>query len=83
MRRMRARGLLPIAVLLVLIWLVLLPNIFVLADSVRGGGGLTLDHYRRFWESSAAPPSAAPSIGSVTRRSVVHRSAPSAAEASA
>ena len=53
MRGMRARGLLPIAVLLVLIWLVLLPNIFVLADSVRGGGGLTLDHYRRFWESSA------------------------------
>lgn len=35
-------------VLLLLIWLVLYPNLFVLADSLREGGELTLDHYRRF-----------------------------------
>lgn len=35
-------------VLLVLLWLVLYPNLFVLADSVREGGEWTLEHYRRF-----------------------------------
>jgi iron(III) transport system permease protein len=35
-------------VLLVLLWLVLYPNLFVLGDSVREGGEWTLEHYRRF-----------------------------------
>lgn len=36
-----------------LLWLVLYPNLFVLADSVREGGRLTLGHYARFVTSAA------------------------------
>jgi iron(III) transport system permease protein len=35
-------------VAIVLLWLVLYPNLFVLADSVREGGGFTLRHYAEF-----------------------------------
>ncbi len=35
-------------VLLVLLWLVLYPNLFVLGDSFRSAGGWTLEHYQRF-----------------------------------
>jgi iron(III) transport system permease protein len=41
----------PIIVLLV--WLVLYPNVFVLVDSLRDGANLTLRHYSRFLESRA------------------------------
>jgi len=37
-------------VLLVLVWAVLYPNLFVLRDSIAGADGLTLAHYRRFAE---------------------------------
>jgi iron(III) transport system permease protein len=40
---------LPVAV--VLVWLVLYPNLFVLVDSLRDEGGLTLQAYRRFFSS--------------------------------
>jgi iron(III) transport system permease protein len=40
-------------VLLVLAWLVLYPNLFVLFDSLRAHGEWTLEHYRRFIESPA------------------------------
>ena len=35
-------------VLVLLLWLVLYPNLFVLADSVLDGGRFTLEHYARF-----------------------------------
>jgi iron(III) transport system permease protein len=38
-------------VVLVLLWLVLYPNLFVLADSFREGGQFSLEHYRRFLAS--------------------------------
>jgi iron(III) transport system permease protein len=41
----------PIAILL--LWLVLYPNLFLLADSLRDGGELTLRHYSRFIESGS------------------------------
>ena len=41
----------PVA--LVLVWLVVLPNVFVLRDSFAGEGGWTLAHYHRFRESGA------------------------------
>jgi iron(III) transport system permease protein len=41
------------AVLVVLVWLVLYPNLFVLADSVRDEGRWTLEHYARFAGSRA------------------------------
>jgi iron(III) transport system permease protein len=40
---------LPVAV--VLVWLVLYPNLFVLVDSLRDESGLTLQAYRRFFSS--------------------------------
>lgn len=39
--------------ILALLWLVLYPNLFVVADSLRGEGGLTVAHYARFLASSA------------------------------
>lgn len=39
----------PVAVILV--WLVLYPNLFVLADSLRDEAGVTLDAYRHFFAS--------------------------------
>jgi len=44
----RPAALLTGAVLLLLVWLVLLPNLFVLSDSLRESGGWSLVHYRRF-----------------------------------
>lgn len=41
-------ALVAIPVLLLLIWLVLYPNLFVLVDSLRDGAEFTLEHYRRF-----------------------------------
>jgi iron(III) transport system permease protein len=35
-------------VLILLVWLVLYPNLFVLLDSLRTGADFTLEHYRRF-----------------------------------
>lgn len=35
-------------VLIVLLWLVLVPNLFVLRDSVRGAAGWSFEHYERF-----------------------------------
>jgi iron(III) transport system permease protein len=49
----RPAALLTGVVLLLLVWLVLLPNVFVLADSLRGAGGWSLEHYRRFLGSGA------------------------------
>lgn len=48
--RTTALGLIVVAFLL---WAVLYPNLFVLADSVRGEDGLTLGHYVRFFTSRA------------------------------
>lgn len=47
------RGTLALAlpVVLLLVWLVLYPNLFVLRDSVAEGGRLTLEHWGRFWGS--------------------------------
>jgi iron(III) transport system permease protein len=45
--------LLAIAVLLLLLWLVVYPNLFVVLDSVRAGGEWTLAHYRRFFATPA------------------------------
>jgi iron(III) transport system permease protein len=45
--------LLAAAVLLLLVWLVLYPQLFVLGDSMREGGRLTFEHYRRFAGSGA------------------------------
>jgi iron(III) transport system permease protein len=42
---------LALPVILVLLWLVLYPNLFVLRDSVQGEGGSTLAHYLRFFAS--------------------------------
>ncbi len=44
---------LAVPILLVLIWLVLYPNLFVLGDSLRGPDGATLEHYARFAASRA------------------------------
>ncbi|MEN8374584.1 MAG: iron ABC transporter permease [Gemmatimonadota bacterium] len=49
MRRPPARLLVPVAV--VLLWLVLYPNLFILGESVFGEDGFTLEHYRRFFAS--------------------------------
>lgn len=51
--RRRSTGLLFAGVLLVLVWLVLYPNVFVVLDSVTEGGAATLEHYRRFFASSS------------------------------
>ncbi len=40
-------------VLLILLWAVLYPNLFVLRDSLAGAQGLTLEHYQRFANSAA------------------------------
>ena len=42
-----------LGVIALLLWLVLYPNLFVLADSVRGDTGLTLSNYARFFTSRA------------------------------
>ena len=34
-----------------LLWTVLYPNLFVVLDSFRGEAGITLEHYRRFFDS--------------------------------
>ena len=44
---------LAVPVVLLLLWLVLYPNLFVLGDSLRGAGHLTLAGYRRFLASPA------------------------------
>jgi len=44
---------LAIPVFFLLIWLVLYPNLFVVADSLRSRTGLTLEHYQRFFDSRA------------------------------
>ncbi|HEU0012544.1 MAG TPA: iron ABC transporter permease [Longimicrobium sp.] len=44
---------LAIPVAVVLLWLVLYPNLFVLADSFRGEGGATTEHYARFLGSAS------------------------------
>src|SRR5688500_14490283 len=40
-------------VLIVLLWAVLYPNIFVLRDSLVAGGRFTFEHYYRFSQSNA------------------------------
>lgn len=40
-------------VVLILVWLVLYPNLFVLGDSFSEAGRVTLEHYARFWGSRA------------------------------
>ncbi|HEX7049981.1 MAG TPA: iron ABC transporter permease [Longimicrobiales bacterium] len=49
-RRVALRGvpLLAVAIIALLVWLVLYPNLFVLVDSFRGEAGPTLAHYVRF-----------------------------------
>lgn len=42
-----------LVVVLVLIWLVFAPNLFVLRDSLATDAGLSLAHYQRFFESRA------------------------------
>jgi iron(III) transport system permease protein len=42
-----------VPVILLLLWLVLYPNLFVLGDSLREGGEFTLEHFRRFAASRA------------------------------
>ena len=49
--RTRSTLLLAVPVALLLLWVVLYPNLFVLGDSLRGEAGLTLDAYRRFFAS--------------------------------
>jgi iron(III) transport system permease protein len=44
---------LAVPVLVVLVWLVLYPNLFVLGDSLRGPDGATMEHYSRFLASRA------------------------------
>jgi iron(III) transport system permease protein len=44
---------LAVPVILLLIWLVLYPNLLVLAESVREGGRLTLSHYADFLSTRA------------------------------
>lgn len=53
MIRNRGRTLLIAGVTAVLLWLVLYPNLFVLADSLVDGGRLTGEHYARFLASRA------------------------------
>lgn len=53
LRRPSGTVLLGAAVILLLLWLVLYPNLFVLADSLRLDGRFTLDNYARFLRSSA------------------------------
>ncbi len=48
-----ALGVAGLALLVLLLWLVLYPNVFVLGDSLHRPGGLTLANYVRFWESAA------------------------------
>jgi len=52
-RRPSGSVLLGMAVTLLLLWLVLYPNLFVLADSLRLDGRFTLANYVRFLRSSA------------------------------
>jgi iron(III) transport system permease protein len=47
-RSVTGMRLLAFAVLVVLLWLVLYPNVFVLRDSLQGATGWTLAHYERF-----------------------------------
>jgi iron(III) transport system permease protein len=47
----RGTLLLALPVALLLVWLVLYPNLFVLRDSFAEGGAPTLEHWRRFWGS--------------------------------
>src|SRR5690606_4902553 len=47
-RRPGPIGLLGAAVILLLVWLVLYPNFFVLVDSLREGSEWTVENYRRF-----------------------------------
>jgi hypothetical protein len=53
--RSGSRGVVWLAapVIFLLVWLVLYPNLFVVADSLRGEIGITSEHYRRFFESRA------------------------------
>lgn len=44
---------LGLGVILLLVWLVLYPNLFLLADSFREGAEWTLEHYRQFAASRA------------------------------
>lgn len=50
-RRWRPTLALTVPVALVLLWLVLYPNLFVLADSFLEGGRVTAEHYVRFGNS--------------------------------
>ncbi|MGH7481238.1 MAG: ABC transporter permease [Longimicrobiales bacterium] len=52
-RAPRARTVVAWTVLALLLWLVLYPNLFVLADSVRVEGDVTLANYARFFDSPA------------------------------
>lgn len=54
-RRAAGRGALWLAgpLILVLLWLVLYPNLFVVADSLRGEDGATLAHYIRFFGTAS------------------------------
>ena len=45
--------LLAVPVLIVLLWLVVYPNLVVLAESVAGEAGITLDAYREFFSTGA------------------------------
>lgn len=47
----RGTLLLALPVALLLLWLVLYPNLFVVRDSFAEGGRLTAEHWRRFWGS--------------------------------
>ncbi|MET0396681.1 MAG: iron ABC transporter permease [Longimicrobiaceae bacterium] len=47
----RGTLLLAVPVALLLLWLVLYPNLFVVRDSLAEGGRLTGEHWRRFWGS--------------------------------
>ncbi|HEU0076722.1 MAG TPA: iron ABC transporter permease [Longimicrobiaceae bacterium] len=47
----RGTLLLALPVALLLLWLVLYPNLFVVRDSFVEGGRLTAEHWRRFWGS--------------------------------
>jgi iron(III) transport system permease protein len=47
----RGTLLLALPVALLLVWLVLYPNLFVLRDSFAESGAPTLEHWRRFWGS--------------------------------
>ena len=49
--RIRPLPLLTVLVGGLLLWLVAYPNAFVLFDSLRGDGGVTLAHYERFFDS--------------------------------